>query len=94
MLCCGAEIHKFSPQDLPQIPKQYGCNALLMAGINLEKAVLHIGLSSLPKLMHMSPQGAAAITSFHYLQKRDNSSAPPLHQEQYHTPIRNAFRVI
>lgn len=93
MLRCGAEVHKFSLQDLPQIPKQYRCNALLMANINLEMTVLRIGLFSLPKLMRMSPQGAATITSFHYLQKRDNSSASHLHQEQSHEYQETVFRV-
>lgn len=48
-----------SSQVLPakptQIPKQYSCNVLLTANINLEMTVAHTGLSSLPKLIYMTP---------------------------------------
>lgn len=80
----GCGVHKFSLQDLLQIPKQYSCSGLLMANTNFEMIVLCLGLSLLPDLMHMYPQGDAIIISFHYLQNRDNSSTSYLHQEQSH----------
>lgn len=82
ILDCG--FHQFSLQDLPQIPKQYSCNGLLMANINLEMIVLCLGLCLLSDLMHMSPQGDATVISSHYLQNRDNSSISYLHQDQSH----------
>lgn len=92
MLWGEAEVHRLPQQNSSQLPKWCGWTALLMGNINLEMTVLHVGLTSLPKLIHI-PMELQLYPPFTICKGRDSSSVSLLHQEQPQLYFQTVFRV-